>query len=31
MAEESYVQNYNENERALCYHGPLIYEAVRLY
>lgn len=23
-----FVLNYNENERTLCYHGPLIYEAV---
>lgn len=22
-----FVLNYNENERTLCYHGPLIYEA----
>lgn len=21
-------QSYSENEKALCYHGPLIYEAV---
>lgn len=28
--DPSFTQNYNDNERALCYHGPLIYEAVRL-